>query len=71
MANKKYFNYYIFPPEMHRFALFYTLFWISSRVTLSPETVAKMAKYGSSRPSVVACSSQLVVSLGGIDYRGF
>ena len=36
-----------------------------------PETVAKVAKYGSSRPSVVVCSSQLVVSLGGADYRGF
>ena len=36
-----------------------------------PETVAKVAKYGSLRPSVVVCSSQLVVSLGGADYRGF
>lgn len=36
-----------------------------------PETVAKVAKYGSLRPSVVVCSSQLVVSEEGADYRDF
>ena len=34
VADEKYFNHYIFPPEMPRFALFYALFWISSRVTV-------------------------------------
>ena len=34
VADKKYFYHYIFPPEMPRFALFYALFWISSRVTV-------------------------------------
>ena len=28
VANEKYFNHYIFHPEMHHFALFYTLFGI-------------------------------------------
>jgi len=34
VADKKHFNHYIFPPEMPRFALFYALFWISSRLTV-------------------------------------
>jgi hypothetical protein len=34
VANEKYLNHCIFPPEMLRFALFYALFWISSRVTV-------------------------------------
>ncbi|MEI3218853.1 MAG: hypothetical protein V8S08_03450 [Lachnoclostridium sp.] len=34
VADEKYFNHYIFPPEMPRFALFYALFWISSRITV-------------------------------------
>lgn len=56
---------------MPRVALFYALFWISSRVTFSRETVAKVAKYGSLRPSVVVCCSQLVVSLGEQTTGGF
>lgn len=36
-----------------------------------PETVAKVAKHGSLRPSVVVCSSQLVVGLGCADLPGF
>ena len=36
-----------------------------------PKTVAKVAKYGSLRPSVVVFCSQLVVDLGGADYWDF
>lgn len=53
---------------MPRFSLFYALLVISPGVTLSPETVTKVAKYGSLRPSVVICSSQF---RGGADYRDF
>ena len=34
VADEKYLNHYIFPPEMPHFALFYALLWISSRVTV-------------------------------------
>lgn len=34
VADEKYFNHCILPPEMPRFALFYALFGISSRVTV-------------------------------------
>ena len=71
MADEKYLNHYIFPSEMPRFALFYALFLDFSDIYSLSETVVKVAKYGSLRPSVVVCSSQLVVSLGGADYRDF
>lgn len=56
---------------MPRFALFYALFLDFFKNYSFPETVAKVAKHGSLRPSVVVCSSQLVVGLGCADYRGF
>ncbi len=34
VADEKYLNHYIFPPEMPRFALFYALFRISSSLTV-------------------------------------
>ena len=34
VADEKYFNHYIFPPEMPRFALFYALFRISPVFTV-------------------------------------
>lgn len=34
VADEQYFNHYIFPPEMPRFALFYALFRISSSLTV-------------------------------------
>lgn len=56
---------------MPRFALFYTLFLDFFRSYSFPETVTKAAKYGNLRPSVVVCSSQLVVSKVGAYYRDF
>ena len=56
---------------MPHFSLFYALFLDFFKSHSFRETVAKVAKYGSLRPSVVVFCSQLVVSLGGADYRGF
>ena len=48
---------------MPRFALFYTFLDFFKSYSF-PKTVEKVAKYGSLRPSVAICSSQLTVSLG-------
>lgn len=71
VADEKYFYHYIFPPETPRFALFYALFLDFFKSYSFPKTVAKVAKYGSLRPSVVVFCSQLVVDLGGADYWDF
>ena len=54
-----------FPPKYASFCPVLRTFLIFFKTYSFSETVAKVAKYGSSRPSVIVFCSQLVVSLGG------